>query len=141
MRKYRGLTKEGKWVYGWYIKFDNKPYIFLNNRKPFLSQFICVVPETVGQQVGLKDKKRTKEYPEGQEIYEGDIIRDATSSGYTKWWDGIVTWHDAGSVGWVAEPLPESKNRGAWGLNYNYDYEIIGNIHQDSRFMEQGNGE
>ena len=24
---------------------------------------------------GLKDCKRTKEYPEGQEIYEGDIVR------------------------------------------------------------------
>ena len=27
------------------------------------------------QYIGLKDKKRTKEFPEGQEIYEGDILR------------------------------------------------------------------
>ena len=27
------------------------------------------------QYTGLKDNKRTKEYPEGQEIYEGDIVR------------------------------------------------------------------
>lgn len=25
--------------------------------------------------IGLKDKKRTKKYPEGQEIYEGDILQ------------------------------------------------------------------
>jgi len=28
----------------------------------------------VCQYTGLKDSKRTEEYPEGQEIYEGDII-------------------------------------------------------------------
>jgi uncharacterized phage protein (TIGR01671 family) len=28
---------------------------------------------TLMQYTGLKDSKRTKEYPEGQEIYEGDI--------------------------------------------------------------------
>ena len=27
------------------------------------------------QFTGLKDNKRTKEYPEGQEIYEGDIVK------------------------------------------------------------------
>ena len=27
------------------------------------------------QYTGLKDKKRTKEYPEGQEIYEGDVYK------------------------------------------------------------------
>ena len=28
------------------------------------------------QYTGLKDCKRTKEYPEGQEIYEGDILKE-----------------------------------------------------------------
>ena len=32
-----------------------------------------VDPETVGQFSGLRDNKRTAEFPEGQEIYEGDI--------------------------------------------------------------------
>ncbi len=27
------------------------------------------------QYTGLKDKKRTEEFPEGQEIYEGDIVK------------------------------------------------------------------
>gem|GEM_PF-6494740 len=30
--------------------------------------------KTFGEYTGLKDKKRTKEFPEGQEIYEGDIL-------------------------------------------------------------------
>jgi len=29
----------------------------------------------VEQYTGLKDRKRTPEYPEGQEIYEGDIVK------------------------------------------------------------------
>ncbi|MFB5758942.1 hypothetical protein [Paenibacillus medicaginis] len=32
---------------------------------------VGVDPETVGQYTGLKDSKRTQEFPEGQEIYEG----------------------------------------------------------------------
>ena len=34
-----------------------------------------------GEYTGLKDKKRTKEYPEGQEIYEGDIVRTDNFNG------------------------------------------------------------
>ena len=39
------------------------------------NSFFEVDPATVGQYTGLKDSKRTEEYPEGQEIYEGDIVQ------------------------------------------------------------------
>lgn len=33
-----------------------------------------VDPETVGQYTGLRDSKRTAEHPNGQRIFEGDIV-------------------------------------------------------------------
>ena len=37
-------------------------------------QHVGAIKPIVMQFIGLHDKKRTEEYPEGQEIYEGDIL-------------------------------------------------------------------
>ena len=42
--------------------------------REFFPEWFEVEPATVGQFTGLRDSKRTAEYPEGQEIYEGDIV-------------------------------------------------------------------
>ena len=44
--------------------------------------FNHIVNGVLLQYTGMNDSKRTEEYPNGQEIYEGDIIRDI--SGHTK---------------------------------------------------------
>lgn len=46
--------------------------------KPFDGGWYEVAPETVGQYTGLRDSKRTAEYPEGQRIFEGDVVRCGT---------------------------------------------------------------
>ena len=61
MRPYRGLTGDGKWVYGWYVKSGmGIHYIYIGKEgNPIWDIdgcYIQVLPETVGQQVGLKDK-------------------------------------------------------------------------------------
>ena len=75
MRPYRGKTKEGKWVKGWYY---HNPFVDIHSIFWAIDHSTFdlkhVIPETVGQSTGLKDSKRTEEYPEGQEIFEGDIV-------------------------------------------------------------------
>lgn len=88
--KYRGKTKEGKWVYGYYVVIADTHYISSNNEVSVSDEIVNrttfiakeVIPETVGMFTGLKDKKRTKEYPEGQEVYEGDIVKRLRGVGY-----------------------------------------------------------
>jgi len=100
--KCRGQRKDnGELVYGslFQCKYSKKAYIVLNEysadelmqHKLFYSRFAWheVIPETVGQSTGLKDKNGA-----GQEIYDGDLI--GTPNGivcqvvyrelYGQWW-------------------------------------------------------
>ena len=59
MRPYRGKTKDGKWVKGWYIEWKGLSYIIpleVNFIRSVFEYFIEVIPETVGQYTGRKDK-------------------------------------------------------------------------------------
>ncbi len=124
---FRGKDYAENWHYG-------VPLVFSDN-------FVCiatphtyntsVIPETVGQYTGLRDCKRTEEYPEGQMIFEGDIIK-----------------------GWFLHMLPVNAvvafKDGAFGLEWyrgdikafnaftsicNVEYEVIGNIHDNPELL------
>ena len=84
--------KTGEWVYG-YIYFNGRCHWIVNNDL-FVNDHYEVDPETVGQYTGLKDSKRTAEYPEGQPIYEGDILQNRIGSNNT--W--IVMFEDGSFV-------------------------------------------
>jgi len=80
--EFRGQrANNGEWVYGYYVTYNFNGeilHVIIDDRcakyVPLLIRFIPVVPETVGMYTGLRDCKRTEEYPEGQKIWEGDLF-------------------------------------------------------------------
>ena len=92
MRMYRGKTKEGKWVYGWYVReaYTNlhgdckiKHVIHVPHEGVGLTEEIEVIPETVGQSTGIEDSNN-------KEIFADDIMRLALHSGVVRY--GVVKW-------------------------------------------------
>lgn len=71
------------------------------------------------QYTGLRDKKRTPEYPEGQKIYEGDIISKAGA--YILWSNRLACWCFNFKESTTPEvPLFFEKTK---------DLEVFGNVH------------
>ena len=125
-RKYRGLTKDGKWVYGYFLVNSNNRVCIYD---PEIGD-IPIIPETVGQQTGLNDKN-------GKELdwWEGDIFDDA---GVLK-----VIVKDKGCF-WF-ENIKSKRRIPCYDVADSYgdwanDIKKVGNIHQPELIEEQDNG-
>ena len=134
---FRGKAKTGlhagEFIYGYYVKDFWRP------RKGYgilpideeQGGYIEVDPETVGQYTGLRDCKRTEEYPEGQMIFEGDIIKG--------WFlhmlpvNAVVAFKDgAFGLEWYRGDI---KTFNAFTSICNVEYEVIGNIHDTPELL------
>lgn len=131
-----------KWHYGDLYTQSNTPQIIAYNKKYDKMDTAFVDPETVGQYTGLRDCKRTAEYPEGQMIFEGDIVLELDGG-----MDGIprkVLWDED----CMEFKCPLVKNHWAYGDNacplwmtQSGSVEIIGNIHDNPELLKEGGEE
>lgn len=125
MRQFRGLTKDGNLVYGWYYynHFVDEHKIFVCKDHSTYDIF-DVIGETVGQSTGLKDKNK-------KDVYAGDIY---------KWYQPLVEngkqirkEHLSVVIDEIVE-LYHLHNRAenCWG-----GIEIIGNKTENPELLEQ----
>lgn len=119
-RAWHKLNKrfEGCYTYGYTMDFINGQiyHMGMNVTDRF----------EVMQYTGLNDCKRTKEYPNGQPIYEGDIIKCGNSIGY------IVYDADSFIIKW-------SENKDFWNnvlWVHLESVEVIGNIYENPKLLE-----
>ena len=86
---------------------------------------VTVIPETVGQCTGLKDKN-------GKMIYEGDIVKGLFNFGLEIM--SVCTFKD-GAFGLTAKQCG-AYHFSAFTSMCNVKYEVIGNIHDNPELLE-----
>ena len=120
--EFRGKREDnGEWVCGYLFKIWERVYILWGTTNG-VPNMVEVIPETVGQYTGLKDKK-------GKKIREGDIVKyrreesRTTSIGVVKF-DNASFYIDSG---WLTSY--------AW---LDYEAEVIGNFHDNPELLKGG---
>jgi uncharacterized phage protein (TIGR01671 family) len=121
--KFRGIKKsDGEMIYGDFNYFDGKVYIF-NREDSFNStDDYEVIPESLGQFTGLKDKH-------GKDIYKGDLLAIGVNDFGMMHSNYEVTFE---GCDYILKRVDLTFN---WGRlsrlsEMNWECEIIGNIHE-----------
>ncbi|MFW5804703.1 MAG: YopX family protein [bacterium] len=141
--EFRGKSVNGEWYYGLLSISQGKSgqpkkgyYISNKAGMPWAYQ---IIPETVGQYTGLKDNKRTKEHPKGQEIYEGDILKISVDKDkvHNEWQKNIKP--EFAEVSFNNFHWNCSKGKGKSLYNYStigfVIIEVVGNIYENPELL------
>lgn len=126
-----GEWVKGYWVEGYYFENANGAFII---QYPYHANYIGVdvlvkiIPETVGQYTGLKDKN-------GKKIFEGDIV---SFIDYTSTESGYSEQQCVGKVIWIDEEACFSVTNRLATESYEVldECEIINNIYDTPELLE-----
>jgi len=121
---FRGLRINGKgWVYGYYWIIDEHftPTLSGINYIKSINNGVDyeVIPESLGQFTGLKDKN-------GKKIFEGDIVK-------TPYGIGTIYWDDQYLHYYILFDSEDTNGSDTIDVGWSKDLEIIGNIHDNEK--------
>lgn len=119
---FRGKTESSKrWVVGDLLQWSDGEMCICENRNHFEKDKYRVIPETVGQYTGLKDKN-------GKKIFEGDILKFGDFVYSVEWKEDRLGYGYAET----ADRMLEQDGGHCT---------IIGNIHDNPEFLKGGEEE
>jgi uncharacterized phage protein (TIGR01671 family) len=139
--EFRGRTAKGEWVEGYYIKGANSYIIPLNNVKGMVVSLSGnlgvfadkVIPETVGQYVGIKDKN-------GKKVYEHDIVK-------RRYFNHEVVFGEYGdephtTIGFFTKEnqalfVGEEDDFYYGGINSLHEIEVLGNVFDNPELLNK----
>lgn len=136
--KFRGRRKVGtEWLIGDLNHIDGKVFIFPRTEDTPLNSpdWFEVLPETVGQYIGLKDKN-------SKEIYEGDVLYGfRKGSNLNRFYRSCVEWNtqQCGFILRSGKFLIEIISLAMEGIEESVNlssFEIIGNIHANPELIK-----
>lgn len=133
---FRGKTRTGNWIEGFCFKKScdvdywciSKSPISANDYSEILGDYEEIIPETVGQFTGLKDKN-------GKKIFEGDIVYCKSRLDNAN----MAVIFECGQFRMILSENYRNyqTNSGFYDINC-FDKEVIGNIHDNPELLKEG---